>query len=103
MTAVLLSLQNDTYQFIPSAVLAGLITDLILGRAAPLDRASARVVRLVAFGVPAIYFGLYFVALAIADGMGWSIHLWLGSAVLAGVVGLLLSLLVVPPSTKPVA
>jgi hypothetical protein len=35
------------------------------------------------------------------DGTTWSIHLWLGSCILAGIVGLLLSYLLVPPQ-KPV-
>jgi Tol biopolymer transport system component len=87
LSAVLLSFQNDTFQFIPSALVAGLLADLLL-----LRTGSTRL-RLVAFAVPAIYFATYFAALAVADGMGWPIHLWAGSLVLAGVSGLLLSLL----------
>ena len=39
-----------------------------------------------------------FLGLQLTGGIGWSIHLWLGSIVVAGIVGLLLSFLVVPPS-----
>jgi Tol biopolymer transport system component len=86
VSAVLLSFQNDTFQFIPSAVVAGLLADVLL------LRTGATRIRLVAFAVPAIYFGTYFAALAVADGMGWPIHLWAGSVVLAGVTGFLLTL-----------
>jgi len=34
-------------------------------------------------------------------GIGWSVHLWVGSTVMAGMVGLLLSYLVVPLQLPP--
>jgi hypothetical protein len=86
LSAVLLSFQNDTFQFIPSALAAGVVADLLLVRLRTRPR-------LLAFAVPAVYFATYFVALAVSDGMGWPIHLWAGSVVLAGAAGLLLSLL----------
>jgi Tol biopolymer transport system component len=87
VSAVLLSFQNDTFQFIPSALVAGLLADVLLWRFG-LGR-----LRLIAFAVPAIYFATYFVALAVSEGMGWPIHLWAGSVVLAGATGFLLTLL----------
>jgi len=30
-------------------------------------------------------------------GISWSIHLWLGSTVVAGIIGVLLSILLLPP------
>jgi hypothetical protein len=54
--------------------------------------------RIFAFAVPAILYGLYFIAMIVNDGgIGWSVHLWAGSAVMAGIVGVLLSYLVVLP------
>jgi Tol biopolymer transport system component len=94
LSAALLSFQNDTFQFIASAAVAGVVADVLLWR---LGAASARQVRLLACAVPAAYFATYFAALAVTDGMGWPIHLWAGSVVLAGVTGLLLSLLLSPP------
>ena|SRR5437763_768153 len=44
-----------------------------------------------ACAVPAAYAALYFATLAVTGGVGWSIHLWAGAAVLAGATGLLLS------------
>jgi hypothetical protein len=42
------------------------------------------------------------VAVAVTqDGLGWSIHMILGALVIAGIVGMLLSVLVFPPD-RPV-
>jgi hypothetical protein len=43
--------------------------------------------------VPAVYYACYFPALALADRMAWSVHLWTGAIVVAGVTGLLLSIM----------
>jgi len=44
----------------------------------------------VAFLVPAVVFALYFATLMMTGGIGWSIHLWLGAIVIAGIIGLFL-------------
>ena len=49
--------------------------------------------------VPLIVFALYFLAAQITVIINWTIHLWAGSIVIAGSIGFLLSLLVVPPVT----
>ena len=55
-------------------------------------------VRVFAFAVPFVYNLIYFGALYTTYGsFGWSVHLWTGSIVMAGIVGLLLSYLLVPP------
>jgi len=55
-----------------------------------------------AFGVPFVLFALYFGVLVGTAGVWWSIHMWTGAIFLAGVVGLLLSLVAVPmmPQTQ---
>ncbi len=50
-----------------------------------------------ALGVPALLHAAYFAALALTDGIGYSPHLWMGVVVFAGVIGWLLSYLVLPP------
>lgn len=57
----------------------------------------------IAFAVPALFFGAYFATLAATAGVGWSIHLWLGAIVLAGVIGLLLDTLVHAATGRPAA
>jgi hypothetical protein len=58
-------------------------------------------VRLFAFAVPAVFYGFYFLTLALAGLLYWSVPLWAGSIVLAGIVGLLLAYLVVPAPALP--
>ncbi len=54
--------------------------------------------RLLAFLVPALLYAAYFAALLATDGTYWSVHLWAGTIVLAGVTGWLLSFLATPPA-----
>ncbi len=54
--------------------------------------------RVFALAVPFVMTGLFFVTLLLTDRLVWRVHLWLGTAVLAGVVGLGLSYLLVPPA-----
>jgi hypothetical protein len=48
---------------------------------------------LFAFTVPVIAYSFYFATVAITQGIGWTIHLWAGTVVLAGVASLLLAIL----------
>jgi hypothetical protein len=88
---------QDQYKLIPVALLSGVIADVLLWRLKPaVTRSEA--LRLFAFIVPVVFYLDYFVPLMIHNGgIPWSIHLWLGSSVMAGVVGLVLSYLLVPP------
>ena len=43
--------------------------------------------------------GLYFLDLLLTNGVTWSVNLWMGSIILSGIIGLLLSYLLVPPIT----
>jgi hypothetical protein len=95
-SAVLITFMHDQGRFIPAALAAGLAADLLLMVARPSER-QVGTFRLFAFAVPAIFFAFYFVTVALTEGIGWVIHVWAGSIVMAGVVGLLLSYLVVPP------
>jgi hypothetical protein len=89
---------QDHYRFIPAAALAGLGADLLIRWLKP-TRERSGALRLFAFTVPVLYYVFYFAALMLTQGIGWSIHLWSGSIVLAGAVGLLLSYLIIPPLT----
>jgi hypothetical protein len=97
LNAVLLSFMRDHYAFILVALLAGVAADLLLWLLRPSPERSGAL-RLFAFAVPTILYLLYFLTLRALYGVWWSIHLWLGAAVLAGIAGWLLSCLVVPPS-----
>ena len=89
---------HGEYRFIPGAVLAGFIADVLLRGARPSpERASS--LRFVAFSIPVVLYGLYFLTLAITEGIWWTAPLWTGAIVLAGVTGLLLSYVLVAPRT----
>ncbi len=92
----LMATQHDWYSLIPVALLGGLAADILLWRWKPIMGNRNRV-RVFAFAVPAIFYALYFGALALLGGVWWSIHMWAGVIVMAGAVGLLISYLVVQP------
>ncbi len=105
LNAALMSLlgnvSNIVY-FVPVLFLAGLCADFLLRRLQPSEERIGAV-RLFSFTVPLVLYLLYFLALMIVlsqqgSRFTWSIHLWMGSAVIAGVVGLLISFLVFPPA-----
>jgi hypothetical protein len=97
LNAILMSFMHDHYRFIPAVALAGVAADLLLRWLRP-SLVRSQGLRWFAFAVPAIYYALYFVAIMVTQGLDWSVHLWTGSIVLAGVVGLLLSYLIIPPA-----
>jgi Tol biopolymer transport system component len=98
ITSVLISFMQDQYFLLPGVVLAGIIADLLLWWLKPAAIRPLEL-RLFAFFVPLVFYSLYFLTLLLAVGIGWSVHLWGGVIVLTGVVGLLLSYLMVPPLT----
>jgi hypothetical protein len=76
---------------------AGVLADLLLWWLRPSSLHIMRL-RLFAFGVGAVYHLLYFLGLAVEGGIRWSIHLWMGSLLLTGIVGWLLSFVALPPA-----
>ncbi len=87
---------SDSYSLIPGVLLTGLVADVLFWRLQPSEE-RVEALRIFAFAVPAVFYLLYFATLEITDGITWSIHLWLGSIVMSGIVGLLLSYVMVPP------
>ncbi|HET6780962.1 MAG TPA: hypothetical protein VFH67_02580 [bacterium] len=81
------------------AALAGVAADVLLVRLRPSPERPAAV-RWFAFTVPVLLYATYFAALALTTGTWWSVHLWTGAIVLAGLVGLLMSFMVVPLSNS---
>ena len=75
---------------------AGLIADILLWRLNPSAERRGRL-SLFAFIVPVVLYGLYFLALQLTQGIGWTIHLWLGAIFMAGLMGLFVSFLTLPP------
>lgn len=96
LNATLMTLMESASQLIPVAVAAGIIADLLLWQLRPsVSRRNA--FRIFAFAVPIVFFGAYFAFLMLTESVVWSVPMWSGSMVLAGVAGLLISYLVVLP------
>jgi len=94
---------NSLLVSVPTALLGGLAADLVYRFLQPsLDQPAS--VRLFAFLVPAMFYTLYFVDLAIVGpvifqgGIIWSVPFWAGAPVIAGIAGFLLSFVMIPPA-----
>ena len=79
------------------SALIGLLVDVLNVTLRPsIDRVLA--LRVFAFMAPFVNNVVYFAVLfALKGTIAWSVHLWTGAIVMAGIVGLLLSYLLVPP------
>lgn len=78
------------------ALLAGILADLALWKLRPSQERTVQF-RLFALLVPIFLYGLYFLAiLAFGGGIEFSVHVWTGAVVVAGLVGWLTSYFVVP-------
>lgn len=97
LNSLMMCVFQDYYSLVPGAAVAGLIADILLSRLKPsVDRPSRFYI--FAFSVPLIFYILYFISVHLTQGrIGWSVHLWVGSAFVAGITGLLVSFLLVSP------
>lgn len=85
--------------FVVARIVAGVIADGLSWRLKPsLTRPTT--LRVFALLVPVATVGLYFIAARFTLGINWTTHLWAGSLAIAGAIGLLLSLLVAPPTSS---
>jgi hypothetical protein len=97
INALMVCGSRDQWSLVPGAIVAGVVADLLVLRLAP-SLARPAPLRIVGAAIPAAYFALYFVGIALSRGVWWSIPLWSGSIVLAGAVGWLVSWLIAPPT-----
>jgi hypothetical protein len=97
-TALVGGLENHV-DFAWLGLIAGLIADALLWTLKP-STSRPTAFRVFACLLPATFYALYFAALARASGVWWSIPMWAGSIVLAGAIGWMLSLLILPPATE---
>ncbi len=92
LNGLLLSLLADQYALLPSALATGLIADLLLRWSAPAREYPVREA-FFACAVPMVWSALYFLTLSLTQRVAWSLPLWMGAILLAGVVGWGLSVL----------
>lgn len=89
----------DAYRLpamVSAAVLAGLAVDGLLRLLGPLARRPQRFWAAGAL-VPLVTWSVYFAVVAVTAGIGWSAELWTGTIAWACLLGLALSLLILPP------
>lgn len=89
----LLTLLNDLYVFIPAALIAGIILDVLVWWLKPSPQRTWQFFTLM-FAAPFTYYALYFATVQSVSGIRWSVHVWTGAIFLAGVVGALVAMLI---------
>jgi hypothetical protein len=99
LSALFLSLMEYTYVMVLVGLAVGITGDVLVRW---LNPAPHRVMqfRVFACSLPVVFWIGYFAALLATDGIAWTIHLWTGAIVQAGIFGWLLSYLVVPPGRE---
>lgn len=100
VNGLLMSVFNDRYLLALPFCGAGLLADVLRVR---LNPAAARPRRFWLFAccVPALLTALYFLVLHLTQGVDWTIHLWLGTIFITGIVGLFVGFLMVSPFGAP--
>ncbi|TMC66774.1 MAG: hypothetical protein E6J16_00865 [Chloroflexota bacterium] len=96
LNGALLGSLEQHFDLIPIAIVGGLLADLVMVwlRPGP-DRVVA--LRFASFIGPVAVSSLYLGFLQVTRGIGWPITLWLGSIIVSGAIGVLLSYLSVHP------
>lgn len=94
LNGLLMAVIGDRYILVIPVLAAGMLADLLVLWLKPSIESRGRLY-LFAISVPILLYALYFLALQLTQGIGWSIHLWLGALVLEGLMGWLVSLLFV--------
>lgn len=92
LNAALMSVLEDRFWVIGTGLTAGLAIDLLVLALRP-GPGRTWAMRLIAMLAPMLVALSYFIGIMQSGRMAWSIHLWLGSVVMAGIVGLGISLI----------
>lgn len=96
LLGLMLSIVEYEFQLIVPAMIGGLVGDGLIKWLRPgVSRPGS--FRQFAFLMPTFLYLAYFLTIALTEGFWWSIHLWTGNVVLAGLVGWALSYLIIPP------
>lgn len=95
LLGLLVTAITPTFEFLPAIIATGVIADVVYYGAR--NRWSlVRTVRLLGAALPIFLFTFYFATVAVVYGLIWSVHVWSGGVISAGLVGLLVSYVVVP-------
>jgi hypothetical protein len=97
LNAAFMSVLADEYNLIYAWLAAGILADGLYFLLRP-GIQFPTCLRWFGLLVPAILFSLYFLAQYLTDDLYWRIHVWGGGIVLAGVLGVFLTYLLIPPA-----
>jgi hypothetical protein len=97
LNAGLMGILEMDFRFLAVGLPAGLAADGLIQLWKP--SLNSTLFRLFAFTLPAVYVACYFAVLALTGGLWWPVDLWAGAVTMAGIVGWLISYLVLPPDT----
>jgi Tol biopolymer transport system component len=94
VNALAMVFMDDEFRLVPAALLAGLAADGLYAwlKIGPSDTTH---LRKFGFLVALLFYALYMTTLFITDTIHWSIHVWTGAIVIAGLVGWLVAYLAV--------
>jgi hypothetical protein len=98
VNVALMGWMRDDFMGVPTAVLAGLLGDMLLLWLRPSPQ-RANQFHLFAFLLSFALYGLFVILVEITADSWWSIHMLAGLPILTGIVGFLLSYLVLPPDS----
>lgn len=96
MLGMSMMLEGYEFRLIPAAIVAGLVADGLNRELRPSER-GGNSVRWFAALVPASYSLGIFLTLLLTDDVWWSVHMWTGTVALSAIVGLLISVVAMPP------
>lgn len=90
-----MALMRDGQMFLPAAIIAGIVADLLAQKLHPFEL-HRKEVRAFGFIIPTSFFIAYYLTLSLTTGIWWSTSLWTTSIFMAGLAGLLTTFLVLP-------
>ena len=88
-------LHGEYFWFIISALVSGVIIDILYFWLTPLVAKESNL-RLFSFLTPVVITASYVIILMLTDSVWWSVHMWTGAIVITGIVGYLLTYLLLP-------
>ncbi len=94
---------QSQWRFIPGVIATGLTAEALL-RLLKVSTERPLSVQIFAFAVPVVFHLAYFLTLSLSGGTWWTIHMWLGMTFISGLVGVLLTMLLLPswqPAEQP--
>ena len=89
-------LSTGVFALVLVGLVTGLVADLFIRQFQPSSRRRTAF-RVFATVIPALLYGLYFLAVLLSGGIWWTTAVWTGSIFLAGAVGLMISYVALPP------